>query len=86
MLLGHPQADVGAAGDDGGIGLGQQHLGQLVDRGRRDEPALPVADGERLLVLQRLQPRQRVGRCERRSASPRARLAQACCAPRTIGA
>ena len=50
-LLGHPQADVGTAGDDGGVGLGEQHLGQRVDGGRRDEPAPPIADDQRLLVV-----------------------------------
>ncbi len=43
-LLGHPQADIGAAGDDGGAGLGQKHVRERVDGGRGEEAAAAVAD------------------------------------------
>ena len=57
LLLGDPQADIGAAGDDRGLGLLQQHLRQRLDGGGRDEPPPAVAHDQRLLVGQRVQPR-----------------------------
>ena len=59
MLLGDPQADVGAAGDDAWPrARASSTSASASTRGRGDEPAAAVADDERLLVVQRLQPRQ----------------------------
>ena len=55
QMLGDPQADVGRARDDAGVGMLEQQVGQRIERRRREEPALAVADRHRLVILQRLQ-------------------------------
>ena len=43
-MLGHPQADIGRTGNDGGLGFGFQQVGEIVDIGRDDEAVLASAD------------------------------------------
>ena len=49
-LLGDPQPDVGRAGDDGRIGMLLIEVGDAVDRRRRGEEAVAVADEDVVVV------------------------------------
>ncbi len=91
-LLGDPQADVGTAGDDGGARLGEERLGQSIDGGGGNEAPVAVADHQRRVVVQGVQPgqgrrrprprsRRRADR-RRSSAAPRARSARSRCSGR----
>ena len=50
QLLGDPQADIGAAGHDGGVRVKLVELGEAVDAARRGEEAAFVADEDILAV------------------------------------
>ncbi len=54
-LFGHPQADVGAAGNDGRVGMLQVERGEAVEGGRRGEECLVVADVHILAIGKELE-------------------------------
>ena len=67
-LLGNPQADVGRAGDDCGVGMPRVKLRERLFARRRGKEAVVVADKQIGAVVQRA---QRLPACRRVAAEAR---------------